>query len=77
MLLNNSLVLCPLEGMDQEDVEHWVNSLKDVFFNQAVGISNWDKHWVLEVVVKLYFYAAIVNQGLRMSLECAIEHIIR
>ena len=29
-----------------------------------------------EIVVELYFYAAIVDQGFRMSLEGAIEDII-
>ncbi len=63
--------------MDQEDVEHRINSLKNVLFNQTMGISYWNKHWMLEVIVELYFYAAIVNQGFRMSLECAIENIVR
>jgi hypothetical protein len=31
LLLNDSLVLCPYEGVDQENVEHLVNLLKNVF----------------------------------------------
>ena len=63
--------------MDQEDVEHWVHSLKNVLFDQAMSISHWHKHWMLEIVVELYLYAAIVDQGFRMSLEGAIEHMVR
>jgi len=33
LLLSDSLVLCPYEGVDQEDVEHRVHSLKNVFFD--------------------------------------------
>ena len=64
LLLNDCLVLCPNEGMDHEDVEHLVDSFKNFFIDQAMSISHWDKHWMLEVVVKLDLYAAIVDQGL-------------
>lgn len=63
LLLSDSLVLCPFEGVNQEDVEHRVHSFKDVFFDQSVSICYWHKHWMLEVVVELYLYAAVVNQG--------------
>jgi hypothetical protein len=33
LLINDSLVFCPYEGVDQENVEHLVNLLKNVFFN--------------------------------------------
>jgi hypothetical protein len=33
LLLSDSLVLCPYEGVDQEDVEHRVHSLKNIFFD--------------------------------------------
>ena len=77
LLLNDSLVLCPYEGVDQENVENLVYSLKNVFFNQPVSICHWHKHWMFEVVVELDLYAAIVDQGFRMSLEGAIEHMVR
>jgi hypothetical protein len=63
LLLGDSLVLCPYEGVNQEDVEHWVNAFKNVFFDQPVSIGHWHIHWMLEVVVELYLYAAIVDQG--------------
>jgi hypothetical protein len=77
LLLNDSLVLCPYEGVNQEDVEHRVHSLKNVFLDQPMSISHWHKHWMLEVVVELYLYAAIVYQGFRMSLEGAIKNMVR
>jgi hypothetical protein len=61
LLLNNCLVLCSNEGVDHEDVEHLVHTLKNIFFDQAVSISHWHKHWMLEVVVELDLYAAIVD----------------
>ena len=61
LLFGDSLVLCPYEGVDKEDVEHWVHSLKNVFFDQPVSIGHWHKHWMLEVVVELNLNAAIVD----------------
>jgi hypothetical protein len=77
LLLYDCLVLCPNEGVDHEDVEHLVHMLKNFFFDQTVSISNWHKHWMLEVIIELDLYAAIVDQGFRMSLEGAIEHVVR
>jgi hypothetical protein len=77
MLINNFLVLYANEGMDQEYVEHRVHTLKNFFLDQTVSISYWHKHWMLKVVVELYLDAAIVDQGFRMSLEFAIENIVR
>jgi len=61
--LNDRLVLCSNEGVDQEDVEHRNDLFKNVFFDQTVSISHWHKHRMLEVVVELDLYAAIVDQG--------------
>jgi hypothetical protein len=63
LLLNDYLVLCSHEGVDQEDVEHRNDLLKNIFFDQTVSISHWHKHRMLEVVVELDFYASIVDQG--------------
>ena len=63
LLLNDCLVLCPNEGVNHEDVENLVDTFKDFFFDQAMSISHWDKHWMLKVVVELDLYAAIVDQG--------------
>jgi hypothetical protein len=40
-------------------------------------ISHWHKQRMLKVVVELYLYGAVVNQGLGMSLEGAIEYRVR
>ena len=74
--LNNSFMIFTNQGMNQEYIEHWEHFFKYIFFNLTVSISHWHKHWLVRVIVKLYLYAAKVHQGLRMSLECAIEHII-
>jgi hypothetical protein len=42
-----------------------------------MSIGHWHIHRLFEVVVELYLYAAIVDQGSRMSLEGAIEHVVR
>ena len=63
LVLNNFLMFCPNEEVDQEDVEHRVDTLKNAFFNQAMSISHWNKHRMLEIVVKLDLNAAIVDQG--------------
>ena len=77
LLLNFSLMLRPCEGMNQKNVEHWVHPLENVVINQAVSVGHRHKHRMLEVVVELYLYAAIVDEGLRVSLEGAIEHMVR
>ena len=76
LLLNDYLVLSSHEGVNQEDVEHRNNLLKNLFFDQTVSISHWHKHRMLKIVVELYLYTAIVDQGFWMSLERAIEHIV-
>ena len=77
LLLNDCLMICSYEGVDQEDVEHWIHSFKNVFFDQSVSIGYRHIHWMFEVVVELNLYAAVVDQGSRMSLEGAIEHMVR
>jgi len=64
LLLNNFLVLFSYEGVDQEDAEHRNDLFKNVIFDQTVSISHWHKHRMLEIIVKLDLYAAIVDQGL-------------
>jgi hypothetical protein len=63
LLLNDYLVLCSHEGVNQEDAEHRNDLFKNFLFDQSVSISHWHKHRMLEVVVELDLDAAIVDQG--------------
>jgi len=76
VLLDNFLMLGSFEWVNHEDVEQWVHAFKNVFLDQAMTIGHWHKHWLFEVVVELYLYAAIVYKRFRMSLEVAIKHIV-
>ena len=41
-----------------------------------MGIGYWNVHGALKVIIELNIYATVINQGIRMRLEAAIEHII-
>jgi len=47
--------------MNHEDVEQGVHAFKNIFFDQTMSIGHWHKHWLFEVVIELYLYAAIVD----------------
>jgi hypothetical protein len=47
--------------MDHENIEHWVDKLKDSLINQPMTISHRNMHRMFEIVVELYLDATIVN----------------
>ena len=76
LLLNFFLIIGPAKCMNDEDVEQGIHEFKYFFINKAMSICYWNMHGALKIIIELNIYGAIIDQGLRMRLEAAIEHII-
>jgi hypothetical protein len=76
LLLNNFFIIGPAKCMNDEDVEQGVHEFKYFFIDKPMSVGHWNMHLALKIVIELNIYGSIIDQGLRMRLEAAIEHII-